>query len=43
MWLPSVDRLFDVAMNALANRSLTETLVVIAVVWTYVAVRAVRV
>jgi hypothetical protein len=43
MSLLSVDRLFDVAMNALANRSLTETLVFIAVVWTFVVVRALRV
>jgi hypothetical protein len=43
MWLPSVDRLFDVALNALADASLTKVLIVVAVVWTFVMVRALRV
>ena len=47
MWLPSVDRMFDVAMNVVTNMvtnaSLTEVLVGIAVVWTFVMVRVLRV
>ena len=47
MWLPSVDRMFDVAMkvvtNVATNASLTEVLVGIAVFWTFVMVRALRV
>ena len=47
MWLPSVDRMFDVAMNVVTNlardASLTEVLVVIAVGWAFVMVRALRV
>ena len=47
MWLPSVDRMFDVAMNVVmnmvTNASLAEVLVGIAVVWTFVMVRVLRV
>ena len=47
MWLPSVDRMFDVAMrvvtNMVTNASLTEVLVGIAVLWAFVMVRFLRV
>jgi hypothetical protein len=47
MWLPSVDRMFDVTMNVVTNvatnASLTEVLVSIAVLWAFVMVRFLRV